>query len=102
MKCKKCGREIPAGQEVRFPEIVGVRDETIFCQECDRAATSRLLEDIFVEKPAVVNDEDDDEPTHDSNGPINYSPPQATMSCCGAEKKFDRADDEPCWNCGAI
>lgn len=26
----------------------------------------------------------------------------AVMSCCGAPKKWDRDDDEPCWNCGAI
>lgn len=24
------------------------------------------------------------------------------MSCCGAEKKLNRPDGWPCWNCGAI
>ena len=98
MVCGKCKREIPAGQEVTGPLGWG-----FYHKECNEAAAMSLLEAVFEKRPKPeIDDEPEEPPTHDADGPIDYSGPRTTMSCCGVEKKFDRSDDEPCWNCGAI
>ena len=107
MNCKKCGKEIPAGQEVHLPDIKGV-----FCRSCHETAALALIRDLFSEKGLAeelerIDGESDDEecPSPDINSymeELERAEQQlGTMPCCGAVRRSGR-DDEPCWNCGAI